>query len=175
MAGAAPLFNNQRRGAGLLSDNRAALLCGHGRVANHRGYVFANFQKRITIMAGKFISIVLAASVAVTGLTAAPARAADRDVARALAAIAGIAIVGAVIHDAQKNKRRAEARHHPRPVYKTHRPYRAEKRHHRRKAIRERAYRRGYNYHRRDTRPRRAERRHGSQHGYSARPRRYGN
>lgn len=133
-------------------------------------------------MSGKLISLVIAAAVAVTGLTAAPAQAGDRDVARALAAIAGIAIVGAVIHDANKDKRRAAPRRNLRPAYGAHRPHRGVKRHHRQQAIADRAYRQGYQDHRHAVRERRAERRdhrrmhrggHRAPHGYSARPRRY--
>ncbi|WP_300056989.1 hypothetical protein [uncultured Roseobacter sp.] len=53
----------------------------------------------------KFIATVIAAALTVTAIGSAPARA-DNDALRALAAIAGIAIVGKVIHD--RNKRKAE-------------------------------------------------------------------
>ena len=133
-------------------------------------------------MSGRFISLILAASVAVTGLTAAPAQAGDRDVARALAALAGIAVLGAAIHDAQKNKRYIAPQHYTRPVYGERRHHKAHKRH-KRHAIAERAYWRGYNDHRRLVHERRADRRwerrahrhdHHGQYGYSARPYRYG-
>lgn len=52
----------------------------------------------------RFIYTIAAASIAITGFAAAPARADNEDVSRALAAILGIAIVGAVIHDARKDK-----------------------------------------------------------------------
>lgn len=52
----------------------------------------------------KFIATIVAAALAVTALGSAPARA-DDDVLRGLAAIAGIAIVGKVIHDRNKRKR----------------------------------------------------------------------
>lgn len=48
----------------------------------------------------KFISAVAGLSIAITGFAAAPARA-DEDVARALAAIVGLAIIGAAIKDAR--------------------------------------------------------------------------
>lgn len=68
-------------------------------------------------MSGKFISLVLAASIAVTGLTAAPAQAGNRDVGRLLAALVGVAVVGAVLYDAQRNRRFAAPVHHPKPIY----------------------------------------------------------
>lgn len=52
----------------------------------------------------KFIATIVAAALAVTAIGSAPARA-DEDVLRALAAIAGIAIVGKVIHDRNERKR----------------------------------------------------------------------
>ncbi|MCV3270180.1 hypothetical protein [Roseobacter sinensis] len=51
----------------------------------------------------KFIATIVAAALAVTAIGSAPARA-DNDALRALAAIAGIAIVGKVIHDRNKRK-----------------------------------------------------------------------
>ncbi len=53
----------------------------------------------------RFIATIIAAALAVTAIGSAPARA-DDDALRALAAIAGLAIVGKVIHD--RNKRKAE-------------------------------------------------------------------
>jgi hypothetical protein len=52
----------------------------------------------------KLISTVLAATLAMTSFTA-PAQAGDRDTARALAAIAGIAVLGAIINDRNDRKR----------------------------------------------------------------------
>jgi len=113
-------------------------------------------------MSGKFISLILAASLAVTGMTAVPARADDQDVARALAAIAGIAIIGAVIHDKNKSKRRpapyvssrsyghghkAHIGHRPSP--KAHHGHRAQKkahRQHRREVQQHRQQRRGHGH-----------------------------
>ncbi|WP_113911012.1 hypothetical protein [Roseovarius dicentrarchi] len=122
-------------------------------------------------MAGKFITLILAASVAITGLTAAPARASDRDLALALGALVGVAVIGAAIHDAKKkDRRRAAARQHPRPQYGTqHRSHRAQKQH------RSRSYQQGYDDHRRKVQDRRAHRRmhrrdQRPQYGYSARP-----
>ena len=56
----------------------------------------------------KFIAAVVAAAMLITGLSAAPARADSDDLARALAAIAGLAIVGTVIKN--RNDRRDEKR-----------------------------------------------------------------
>ena len=53
----------------------------------------------------KFIATVVATSILFTGFAAAPARANQEDVGRALAAIIGIAIVGAMIHDSKKDKK----------------------------------------------------------------------
>ncbi|WP_324753015.1 hypothetical protein [Roseovarius sp. Pro17] len=146
-------------------------------------------------MSRKFISLIVAASIAVTGMTAAPAQAAsDRDLARALAAIAGVVIVGAVIQEARKDKRQVAPRYYNNNAYRTYRPYRAEPKHvrkHERKHMRkhkrkhhksavDRAYRQGYADHRRIVRERRAQRRapqyqYGDQHRYSARPYGYSN
>lgn len=122
-------------------------------------------------MSGKFITLIIAASIAVTGMTANPARAGDRDVARALAAIAGIAIIGAAIHDHNKNKRRHDgyvsSRGHG---HKAHNPYRHQRKAHRQQRRQQelnRAYRQGYKAHRREVQQRRAHR-----HGYR---RAYGN
>ena len=53
----------------------------------------------------KFIATVVATSILFTGFAAAPARANQEDVGRALAALRGIAIVGAVIHDSNKDNK----------------------------------------------------------------------
>jgi hypothetical protein len=74
-------------------------------------------QKRIILMYRRFIATVAAASIAITAIGTAPARADDRDVARALAAILGVAVVGKIIHDNKKDKRREVTRHQPAPVY----------------------------------------------------------
>lgn len=63
----------------------------------------------------KFISLIAGASILITGLAAAPARAGDDDVARALAALVGIAIIGAAINDARKDDHaQPVVRHKPR-------------------------------------------------------------
>ena len=66
----------------------------------------------------RFIATVAAVSVAITALGAAPARADDKDVARALAAILGIAVVGKIIHDKKKDKERAVTRRYNEPRIK---------------------------------------------------------
>lgn len=54
----------------------------------------------------KFISTIIAASVALTAFGAAPAFAdRDDDLARALAAILGVAVIGSVINDHKKKKK----------------------------------------------------------------------
>ncbi len=130
-------------------------------------------------MAGKFITLILAASVAATGMTAAPARAADRDLALALGALVGVAVIGAAIQDAKKDKRYVAPRRHVRPQYGAHHHRKAHKGKKHNSRV-ERAYRQGYNDHRRVVRQRRADRHiqrrdQRPQYGYSARPYRYGN
>ena len=61
--------------------------------------------ERIARMHRKFIATVVATSILFTGFAAAPARANQEDVGRALAALLGIAIVGAVIHDSNKDNK----------------------------------------------------------------------
>ncbi len=51
----------------------------------------------------QFIATIAAIAIAVTGLSAAPARAGDDDVGRAVAALLGLAIVGAVIADQRRD------------------------------------------------------------------------
>lgn len=82
----------------------------------------------------RFIATISAAAIAITAIGATPVFADDRDTARAIAAILGLAVVGKIIHD--KNKRNDEVRHHkPRekvhqpPRRKTHNPPRYNKRH----------------------------------------------
>ena len=135
-------------------------------------------------MSGKFISFIVAASIAVTGMTAAPAQASERDLARALAAIAGVAIIGAAVKNNRDENRYAAPRKHrkqkkhqraaPRRAYQE--PYAYQPRH---PAV-ERAYRHGVRDQRRAVREHRVERRshggygYGQQRGYSARPYGYG-
>lgn len=71
----------------------------------------------------KFITTIAAASVALTALGAVPAFADnDRDLARALAAILGVAVVGSIIHDTNKKKRVHHSQHHYQPQYTPPRP-----------------------------------------------------
>lgn len=53
----------------------------------------------------KFISVIAGVSILLTGFAAAPARADSDDVGRALAAIVGLAIVGAAIKDARDDRK----------------------------------------------------------------------
>lgn len=53
-----------------------------------------------------FIATVAAVAIAITGLTAAPARAGDNERAAALAAILGLALVGAVLADRKSDKKK---------------------------------------------------------------------
>ena len=62
-----------------------------------------------------FIAAIAAVAIAITGFSAAPARAGDDEVGAALAALLGLAIVGAVIHDKNKDKKRRQVVHAPAP------------------------------------------------------------
>ena len=53
----------------------------------------------------RFIATIAAAAIAVTGISAAPARAGDDDAAAAIAALLGLAVIGAVIADKRKDKK----------------------------------------------------------------------
>ncbi|MEM8656349.1 MAG: hypothetical protein AAGF36_16580 [Pseudomonadota bacterium] len=66
----------------------------------------------------QFIGTIAAVAIAITGFTAAPARAGDDEVGAALAALLGLAIVGAVIHDKKKDRKKRHTVHtpvHPQP------------------------------------------------------------
>ncbi|WP_390911466.1 hypothetical protein [Pseudosulfitobacter sp. SM2401] len=67
----------------------------------------------------KFIATIAAASILITGFAAAPAYAGNDDAKRALAALLGVAIIGAVIHDARKDEKsrvhRPQVQPHKRP------------------------------------------------------------
>lgn len=58
----------------------------------------------------KFISLILAAALAVTGMTAAPVQAGDRDVAKWVAGAVALGLIGAAIAD-QRRDDRAVTRH----------------------------------------------------------------
>jgi hypothetical protein len=70
----------------------------------------------------KFIATIAAASILITGFAAAPARANQEDVGRALAALLGVAIVGAAIHENNKKKKKEQARVYKKPKQKVHKP-----------------------------------------------------
>lgn len=61
-------------------------------------------------MSRKFIATILAGALAVTGFTAAPARADAEDIAKALAGIAALAIIAKAIDD--DKDRKAKKKHH---------------------------------------------------------------
>ncbi len=64
----------------------------------------------------RFIAAIAAVAIAVTGISAAPARAGDDDAAAAIAALLGLAVIGAVIADKRKDKKeRREAIQRPLP------------------------------------------------------------
>lgn len=66
----------------------------------------------------KFIAAVLAASIAITGFSAAPARA-DEDVAKFIAGLVALGIIGAAINDAKKDDHHKGYQHQPkREVHK---------------------------------------------------------
>lgn len=64
----------------------------------------------------KFITLIIVAAIAVTGFSA-PARAGNKDFAKALAGLAALAIIGAAIHD-NRNHRPAVSRRETVPVYR---------------------------------------------------------
>lgn len=72
----------------------------------------------------RFIALIVGAAIAVTALSAAPARADSDDIARFIAGIAALAIIGAAIEDARDDpapvvRRQVNPRHYsvaPRPV-----------------------------------------------------------
>jgi hypothetical protein len=54
----------------------------------------------------KFISVIAAVSIGVTSLIAAPARAGQYDTERAIAALLGLAVIGAIVADDRKDRRK---------------------------------------------------------------------
>ncbi|MCZ4352635.1 hypothetical protein O4H61_08920 [Roseovarius aestuarii] len=121
-------------------------------------------------MSAKFISLILGASMAITSITAAPARAADKDLARALTIIAGVAIVGAAINESSSRSRgHVSSRGHGNNGYYGHQPRRVQKSTHgqKRRAIQSRAYQRGYNDHRAQVQQRRVQK-HRARRGYGS-------
>ncbi len=70
-------------------------------------------------MSPRFIGLIAAASIAITAVGAAPARADEDDVARALAAILGVAVIAKVIKDRKDDRevtRREPRVLEPRPL-----------------------------------------------------------
>ena len=132
-------------------------------------------------MSAKFISLILGASMAITSLTAAPARAGDKDLARAVAAIAGIALIGAAVSNSSNRKSDyVSSRGYGNNRYYGHQPRRVHQnvqRHgqYRRQAVASRAYQKGYNDHRAQVRDHRAQvRDHRTQKGHARRGYGYG-
>ena len=66
----------------------------------------------------RFISAVAALAIVVTGFSVAPARAGDDEAAAAIAALLGLAVIGAVIADKRKDKKERVVVHpkHPKPL-----------------------------------------------------------
>jgi hypothetical protein len=56
-------------------------------------------------MPRKFISFITAAALTITTLGSTPATAGEHETARALAALLGVAVVGAILHDRHKDKK----------------------------------------------------------------------
>ena len=63
----------------------------------------------------QFIATIAAASIVITGFSAAPARAGEEEIGAALAAILGLAIVGAVIKDKRDDRKARQQVHVPQP------------------------------------------------------------
>lgn len=57
-----------------------------------------------------FIAIVVTSAIAITGFSAAPARAGQDDVNKALAALAGLAVLGVVIHNVREDDKKSKPR-----------------------------------------------------------------
>ena len=68
----------------------------------------------------KFIATILAASVAVTGLTAAPARAGNDDIAKVLLGATALVVIGSAIAQGSERNRPVIYRNAPRPKGVTH-------------------------------------------------------
>lgn len=57
-----------------------------------------------------FIALIVISAIAITGFSAAPAQAGQKDLNRALAALAGLAVLGVVIHEVRKDDRKESRR-----------------------------------------------------------------
>ena len=71
----------------------------------------------------KFIAAILASSIAITSLTAAPARA-DNDAAKVIAGVAALAIIGAAVADSRSNRNATVYRAQPQRYYPPRTVYR---------------------------------------------------
>jgi hypothetical protein len=63
----------------------------------------------------QFIATVAALAIAITGISAAPARAGDNEVAAAIAVLLGLAVVGTVINKRNDDKKTRQHAYTPRP------------------------------------------------------------
>ena len=82
-------------------------------------------------MSRKFIATIIAASIAVTGFSAAPARADGDDLARFLVGATALVIIGSAINDSRRDRRHRDVY-----VGRDHRDWRPERpRRHRRAAL----------------------------------------
>ncbi|MEB8388192.1 hypothetical protein OO012_13215 [Rhodobacteraceae bacterium KMM 6894] len=119
-------------------------------------------------MFSKCISLIVGAAMAITSFTAAPASAGDKDLARALAAIAGVALIGAAVsNSSNRNNGHVSARgnhnngyyqqprHAPQKVYRNG--------HQQRRAIATRSYHKGYNDRRAQVQQHRAQKHYSAQ------------
>ena len=57
-----------------------------------------------------FIAIIVTSAIAITGFSAAPARAGQDDMTKALAALAGLAVLGVVIHKVREDNKKRKPR-----------------------------------------------------------------
>lgn len=58
----------------------------------------------------QFIAVVVTAAIAITGFSSAPARAGQDDLNKALAALAGLAVLGVVIHNVREDDKKKRPR-----------------------------------------------------------------
>jgi hypothetical protein len=65
----------------------------------------------------KFITFIVASAIAVTGLTAQPVQAGNDDVAKWIAGLAALAIIGAAVADNNRSKSKPVYSHAPQPTY----------------------------------------------------------
>lgn len=139
------IFNNQGVLSALLLDNAPLLLPVFGPHPNlvaptdtrtdtrspsydrirSRAQQRADKREGTRPMYRKFIATIAAAAVAITAFGARPAAADEKEVLRTLAAIAGVAIVGKMIYDNNKerNERETVTRRRAAPVYEAPRYY----------------------------------------------------